>query len=62
MNQKKAKQLRKLAKNMVTNDKGINPTQFYIEKQKDGSVKETLIPMPVEWPKGTFRQAYQALK
>ena len=54
--------LRKVAKSMVTNTSGINEVQFYVEKQEDGSVKETLIPMPIEWPKGTERQIYQSLK
>ncbi len=62
MNAKRSKILRAIARTMVTNTNGINETQFFVQKNEDGVVEQTLIPMPVEWPKGTFRQIYQALK
>jgi hypothetical protein len=61
MNSKKAKELRKLAKRMVSSTE-IPTIRFFVEKQHDGSTKDTLVPMPMSWPVGTFRQLYQSLK
>lgn len=61
MNAKKAKALRKIAKSMVSS--AATPViKFFVEKQEDGSIKDTLVPMPMSWPIGTFRQLYQSLK
>jgi hypothetical protein len=61
MNAKKAKSIRKIAETMVTST-AIPVIKFFVEKQEDGSVKDTLVPMPMSWPQGTFRQIYQSLK
>ena len=61
MNGRKAKSLRKLAKVLVT-DTTIPATRFYVSKNEKGEVIDTLIPMPLEWPRGTFREIYQRLK
>jgi len=63
MNAKKAKALRKIAKEFVTVATTTIPViRFFVEKQHDGSTKDTLVPMPLTWPTGTFRQVYQSLK
>lgn len=61
MNAKKAKALRKIAKEMVSST-AIPVIKFFVQKMEDGSIKDTLIPMPISWPQGTFRQIYQSLK
>ncbi len=61
MNSKKAKSIRKIAETMVTSTT-IPVIRFFVEKQHDGSTKDTLVPMPLTWPTGTFRQVYQSLK
>jgi len=61
MNEKKAKSIRKIAETMVTSTT-IPVIRFFVEKQHDGSTKDTLVPMPLTWPTGTFRQVYQSLK
>jgi hypothetical protein len=61
MNQKKAKVLRKIANEMVTSA-DVPVTRFYVEKQADGSVKDSVIPMPITWSEGTARRIYQDLK
>jgi hypothetical protein len=61
MNTKKAKALRKIAKEMVSST-AIPVIKFFVQKLEDGSIKDTLIPMPLTWPQGTFRQIYQGLK
>lgn len=61
MNQRKAKQLRRIAKDMATSM--TQPViRFFVDKQEDGTVKESLVPMPLEWSAGTFRRVYQDLK
>lgn len=62
MNGRKAKSLRKLAKVLITENEAVPVTRFYITKDENGTIKDTLVPMPVEWPKGTFRNIYQRLK
>ena len=61
MNEKKAKSIRKIAETMVTSTT-IPVIRFFVEKQHDGSTKDTLVPMSLTWPTGTFRQVYQSLK
>jgi hypothetical protein len=61
MNAKKAKALRKIAQEMVSST-AIPVIKFFVQKLEDGSIKDTLIPMPLTWPQGTFRQIYQSLK
>ena len=62
MNQRKAKQLRRIAKDMVPSFEGAPVIRFFVQKMEDGSVKDTLVPMPLEWAQGTFRRVYQDLK
>lgn len=61
MNGKQAKQLRKLAKEMITSD-AKPEIRFFVEKQEDGSVTQSIVPQPMSWDKGTFRRVYQDLK
>jgi hypothetical protein len=61
MNAKKAKALRKIAKSMVSST-ATPILRFFVERQEDGSVKDTLVPMPLTWPTGTFRRIYKDLK
>jgi len=61
MNAKKAKALRKKARKMVSST-ATPILRFFVERQEDGSVKDTLVPMPLTWPIGTFRQLYRSLK
>jgi hypothetical protein len=61
MNAKKARALRKIAKSLVSSE--TNPViRFFVEKQEDGSVKDSIVPMPLTWAKGTFRRIYKDLK
>ena len=62
MNSRKAKQLRRIAKNMVSSFNDAPVIRFFVQKMEDGSVKDTLIPMPLEWAQGTSRRIYQDLK
>ena len=62
MNGKQAKTLRKIAKDMVSSFEDKLNVRFFVERLEDGTVKETLVPMPAEWASGTFRRVYQDLK
>lgn len=61
MNQKKAKILRKVAKELVSSTKELE-THFYVEKNSDGKTVDSLTPMPIEWANGTYRAVYKSLK
>ncbi len=61
MNAKKAKTLRKIAKSMATST--AEPViRFFVQRDEFDEVKDTLVPMPMSWPQGTFREIYQSLK
>ena len=61
MNARKAKQLRSIARDMTTSV--VQPViRFFVETDEVHGVRDTLVPMPLEWGLGTFRRTYQDLK
>ena len=60
MNQRKAKQLRRIAEQMATSM--AQPVlRFFVDKTEEG-IKDSLVPMALAWPAGTPRRIYQDLK
>lgn len=58
MNGKQAKRLRKEA----TGNSSELQVQYYVEKDKDGQTKQSLVPLPAQYDEGSSRWQYKLLK
>lgn len=58
MNGKQAKRLRKEA----TGDNSELRVQYYVEKDKDGQTKQSLVPLPAQYDEDSSRWQYKLLK